>query len=68
MGCKFDNRESLLDDRGVAPMQPLSPGEDPAAAAGTALPPLAWQDAGKRLRFVACIFGIMAGGGGLRHH
>ena len=68
MGHKFDYRESLLDDRGVAPTWPPSPGEDPAAAAGAMLLPLAWQDAEKRLHFVACIFEIMAGRGGLRHH
>ncbi len=34
----------LLKDRGVAPTPPPSPGEDPAAAAGTTSPPLAWQD------------------------
>ena len=63
MGSKFNNHESLLDDRGVTPTRLPSPGEDPAATAGVTLLPLAWQDAEKRLRFVACIFGIMAGGG-----
>jgi hypothetical protein len=34
----------LLNDHGVAPTPPPSPGEDPAAAAGATFPPLAWQD------------------------
>ena len=35
---------SCHDDHGVTPTPPPSPGEDPAAAAGATLPPLAWQD------------------------
>ncbi len=44
MGHSFNNRESLLDDLGATPTPLLSPGEDPTAAAGATLPPLAWQD------------------------
>ena len=40
MGRWFYNDESLLNNRGVAPMLPPSP----AATAGAMLPPLAWQD------------------------
>ncbi len=42
------NRESLLDDLGVALMPPLSPGEDLATAAGATSPPLTWQDVDHR--------------------
>jgi hypothetical protein len=40
----------LLDDLGVALTPPLSPREDLATAAGTTLPPLAWQDVNHRHR------------------